>query len=57
VEQARALQLLDYASYYTAVLRGVDPAEIDAVVDLKAFLRQGGIVAEPATPSLAPLAR
>ncbi|MFA5945097.1 MAG: SIS domain-containing protein [Candidatus Thermoplasmatota archaeon] len=41
VEQARALQLLDYTSYYTAVLRGVDPAEIDVVVGLKAHLRQG----------------
>ncbi len=40
VEQARAVQLLDYTSYYTAVLRGVDPAEIDAVVGLKAYLRQ-----------------
>jgi glucose/mannose-6-phosphate isomerase len=45
VEQARALQLLDYASYYTAVLRGVDPAEIDAVVGLKAFLRQSLVTA------------
>ena len=40
VEQARALQLLDYASYYTALLRGVDPAEIEAVTDLKHFLRR-----------------
>ena len=43
VEQARALQILDYASYYTAVLRGVDPAEINAVVGLKAFLRTAAV--------------
>lgn len=41
VEQARALQFFDYVSYYTAELRGVDPAEIDAVRGLKAYLRQG----------------
>jgi glucose/mannose-6-phosphate isomerase len=39
VEQARALALLDYTSFYTAELRGVDPAQIDEVVGLKAFLR------------------
>ncbi|HUR64408.1 MAG TPA: SIS domain-containing protein [Candidatus Thermoplasmatota archaeon] len=42
VEQARALALLDYASYYTAELRGVDPAQIDEVLGLKAHLRQAG---------------
>ena len=39
VEQARALQLLEYVSYYTSVLRAVDPAEIEAVAGLKRFLR------------------
>ena len=43
VAQARALQLLDYASYYTALLRGVDPAQIDAVIALKAHLRAQGL--------------
>jgi glucose/mannose-6-phosphate isomerase len=51
VEQARALQLLDYASYYTAVLRGVDPAEIDAVVGLKAYLRQARVAPMPTLPA------
>lgn len=52
VEQARALQLLDYASYYTALLRGVDPAEIQAVSDLKDFLRtpEDVVVLEPRRP-------
>lgn len=56
VEQARALQLLDYVSYYTATLRSVDPAEIEAVAGLKAYLR--GPDATPPlvrTPALAPL--
>lgn len=47
VEQARALQLLDYTSYYTAQLRNVDPAEIDVVVGLKAHLRQPRHVRAP----------
>ncbi len=50
VQQARALQLLDYASYYTALLRGVDPAEIEAVAGLKAFLRQPLAVVAEAAP-------
>lgn len=40
VEQARALQLLDYTSYYVAMLRGVDPNHIPEVKGLKAFIRQ-----------------
>jgi glucose/mannose-6-phosphate isomerase len=56
VEQARALQLLDYVSYYTASLRGVDPAEIDAVTGLKAFLRQGQTPALPSFSSPPPSA-
>jgi glucose/mannose-6-phosphate isomerase len=47
VEQARALALLDYASYYTAELRGVDPAQIDEVVGLKAHLRAAEAAREP----------
>ncbi len=39
VEQARAIQFLDYASFYTAMLRGVDPSEIREIRGLKAFLR------------------
>lgn len=39
VEQARALQFLDYTSYYVAMLRGVDPSEIREIQGLKAFLR------------------
>lgn len=53
VEQARALQMLDYASYYTALLRDVDPAEIQAVTDLKDYLRRpadGGPTAHPPGP-------
>jgi glucose/mannose-6-phosphate isomerase len=46
VEQARAIALLDYASYYTAELRGVDPARIDEVVGLKEHLRAAAC-AEP----------
>lgn len=49
VEQARALQILDYASYYTAALRGVDPSEIDAVAGLKAYLRHDHV-----TPAASP---
>ncbi|MHB8634726.1 MAG: SIS domain-containing protein [Thermoplasmatota archaeon] len=41
IEQASALQLLDYVSYYTAVLRDVDPTQIDDVTALKARLRAG----------------
>ena len=54
VEQARALQLLDYVSYYTAGLRGVDPAQIDAVVGLKAFLREGQALPPPPVAVLSP---
>lgn len=39
VEQARAIQFLDYASFYTAMLRGVDPSEIREIQGLKARLR------------------
>ena len=39
VEQARAIQLLDYASFYTAMLRDQDPSEIREIKGLKAFLR------------------
>lgn len=39
VEQARAIQFLDYASFYTAMLRGVDPSEIREIKGLKARLR------------------
>lgn len=39
VEQARCIQLADYTSYYLAMLRGVDPAEIKAIDALKRFLR------------------
>jgi glucose/mannose-6-phosphate isomerase len=39
VEQARAIQMLDYASFYTAMLRGHDPSEIREIKGLKARLR------------------
>ncbi|MHB8634798.1 MAG: SIS domain-containing protein [Thermoplasmatota archaeon] len=39
VEQAKAIQILDYTSYYAALLRGVDPNAIPEVRGLKAFLR------------------
>lgn len=39
IEQARAIQLLDYTSFYTAMLRGVDPSEIREIMALKAALR------------------
>lgn len=35
VEQARAIQFLDYVSFYTAILRGVDPSEIREIQGLK----------------------
>jgi glucose/mannose-6-phosphate isomerase len=38
--QASALQLLDYAGFYTAMLRGVDPCEIRLIEGLKAHLRR-----------------
>jgi glucose/mannose-6-phosphate isomerase len=40
VEQARALQFLDYAGFYTAMLRGVDPSDIRDIRQLKAYLRE-----------------
>lgn len=39
VEQARAIQLLDYTSFYVAMLRGVDPSEIREIRALKQHLR------------------
>lgn len=39
VEQARAIQFLDYTSFYTAMLRGVDPSEIREIKGLKGRLR------------------
>lgn len=39
VEQARAIQLLDYTSFYIAMLRGVDPSEIHEIRALKERLR------------------
>ncbi len=39
VEQARAIQFLDYASFYVAMLRGVDPSEIREIKGLKAHLK------------------
>lgn len=39
VEQARAIQILDYAAFYTAMLRGVDPSEIREIRGLKERLR------------------
>lgn len=41
VEQARAIQFLDYTSVYIAALRGQDPADIKDIKALKAFLRKG----------------
>ena len=38
VEQARAIQMLDYTSFYTAMLRGVDPSAIREIQGLKAIL-------------------
>lgn len=40
IEQARAVQLLDYASCYVAELRGVDPSEIKEILALKEYLRR-----------------
>lgn len=40
VEQARAVQFLDYTSVYIAALRGLDPADIKDIKALKAFLRE-----------------
>lgn len=40
IEQARALQFLDYTSFYTAMLRGQDPSEIREISGLKAHLRK-----------------
>lgn len=42
VEQARAIQFLDYTSVYIAALRGLDPADIKDIKALKEFLRKGG---------------
>lgn len=39
VGQARAIQLLDYTSFYIAMLRGVDPSEIREIRALKDRLR------------------
>ncbi len=39
VEQARAIQFLDYTSFYTAMLREQDPSEIKLIRGLKSFLR------------------
>jgi glucose/mannose-6-phosphate isomerase len=39
IEQARAIQFLDYTSLYVAALRGKDPAAIPDIVELKKFLR------------------
>lgn len=41
VEQARAIQFLDYTSVYIAALRGLDPADIRDIKALKEFLRSG----------------
>lgn len=41
VEQARAVQFLDYTSVYVAALRGQDPADIRDIKALKEFLRKG----------------
>jgi glucose/mannose-6-phosphate isomerase len=41
VEQARAVQFLDYTSVYVAALRGQDPADIRDITALKEFLRKG----------------
>lgn len=41
IEQARAIQFLDYAAYYVAELRGVDPGEIKEILALKEHLRKG----------------
>lgn len=40
VEQARAVQFSDYVSFYVAMMRGVDPAQIQAITALKSALRQ-----------------
>ncbi len=39
IEQARAIQFLDYASFYVAMLRGEDPSEIREIKGLKAHLK------------------
>lgn len=39
VEQARAIQFADYVSFYVAMMRGVDPAQIKAITALKSALR------------------
>ncbi len=39
VEQARAIQFFDYVAYYTAMIRGQDPAQIHDILALKEFLR------------------
>lgn len=41
VEQARAIQFLDYTSVYVAALRGQDPADIREIKALKRLLREG----------------
>jgi glucose/mannose-6-phosphate isomerase len=41
VEQARAIQFLDYTSVYVAALRGQDPADIREIRALKTLLRNG----------------
>lgn len=48
----QCLELLmvgDYASVYTAVLRGVDPTPVHVIGDLKKRLQQGGLAAEART--------
>lgn len=45
VEQARAIQFLDYTSVYIAALRGQDPADIRDIKALKEFLRKGKVTA------------
>jgi glucose/mannose-6-phosphate isomerase len=41
VEQARAVQFLDYTSVYVAALKGEDPSEIKEIKRLKSYLRSG----------------
>ncbi|HLF17078.1 MAG TPA: SIS domain-containing protein [Candidatus Thermoplasmatota archaeon] len=42
VEQCRAIQLLDYTSFYIAALKGEDPASIPEIQGLKEHLRGTG---------------
>ncbi len=49
IEQARAIQFLDYTSLYVAGLRGQDPSDIREIKALKAYIRNGHGTPQPGT--------